>query len=1218
MNNIDITNCAIMKDKNTSIISFKDESNIEHPIGNKFVFNHKNSKFKFLLNGGNPLPITCLKEWKHDKAPRELLSLISAFKGYYSNEKVTAYLSTYRQERMPYDDTPLSPVFREFGIGSQIGLDGAVAYAYNGFEIDDFLKMPEVKEMRVEKKFAAIKAILKNAGKSLLGLSKSIQFSDYNAIKTYYEKITLKLLDKNNILFIRALKDIKDFTANVYYNFPEDKEKQFLTSFTNIEFKSNKRTTETLPVNNIPFKTANKEDYSIYENKRGIQYFANKTERYILLKNGLEELIVDPFGILEDIHLVNYNVFISPYFYTDVQDINHSDSNYSNFPEGTSYISGFYILSGYNAYLGNGITIKPKNPLGTQLGPMEVSLFNVEEVDNYFLLTHKKNTHEQYEVKFINQDIFCRRKGEVEYENLLLKDDYFVTNENVKIGKKIFKIFESKIEYTPGFIQAISYVKSNNNFYKGISEILDAKGLTQGIEDYFLDFVNYRKFYSCKYCEPFNKISYKPYEIIEILKYSDEKIIARNAKLGDIVEINKTISHLPGLFSEKGMIVVGGGILETDGNIYDDIFYNFRTYKKNKVGNILYYIVKYNNKRHIIGFPVVDKIDSFITPKSGEASKWGSRNTGFYDLYLKSELYPELFYTVVDYHPFGKTLKDVKTTLFETIVPDNDVGTNLIGNITLPKQTIIGDITPMFFGNVSSSSVVEYLDKKLNYSQILEKEILIIKEAGIVLDNSELKFSADYKTKIIKDKNKRGLNIYDDNKSIEIYIDGNYNDTKYLNVIIKQTNIDTSSKNDDKSDIMNFRVEYFPFILDPDGNLVSSMPRVIGPIMEFVYEGLINYLVENGVFVNILVDVDESKGMIDENKVDIKLVPVDEGSKIEATLNNKRIDICNTPGTVYYIKYKKPFPVFGNLTAYVTKDFLFRGFRGDTNEKLKQELIDMSKGKGTIYANYDLFSYIHFFEGFSLFFDTNFLALEEKTFEVPKDQRVRVDVNLGYSNTFKATAPFNTQDDMYSVIRGVCLKNKFDFDKETFDVNYYKVIDEIFLNRDIVVDTSEQATWFGSYYNNAKAQLIQDLREDTNQKRTDGAFTKVTFDTSEIYNQIKTLDTSLWAVPTNFRCSNVYDELVLKDMIKSELYQQTELTFNECFNSFGTKSIFFEGLGDEVTISLDNTFIENFYNASYDVTNVINRLNQKELLYNEDNCYNYVYNDNYSKKELPC
>lgn len=1230
MNNISYTAAAVITDTK-SIFAYLDESTYKHPVANKFVFEYDENKYKIHIKGGSPKPYTGISQWKRNNAlGNESLTTFANFPALKYNKLISPVLF-YRAQKIPFDNSPMSPVYNQFGFMSEIPDMELTVLGLNDMSLMRLYREAVKNKMSSLLIAGLIIEELEKSKISFKDVALENDYSVFNSIRLYYEKIIPVLSSNNTIEILRYDDTISDITGSVYYYLPETGERNYIGSFAQEFFGAHSRNLAISGEYNLP-KFSTSRGFEVMESPYENEYmFINNTDRYMLINTGVSEILISPYGV-KQITTNNPKVYLMPYLYINLDAINIGKTYEALYHKnGISNIGGYNIKSS-NYYCNYEINSVDKGAKTTQIGPLlfkgnsTINILDKQSVgvtipcieaddkgEPVKVNKQLKTVSVEYSIRYVNSDIYYQEKGSNEYKKAIRnKGRYYTDDMKYILGDIAFDLFETDIKYEGVMLIERDFKQTENNFYEIKTRAINPRGIVQYSKSNYKEIPPYVCIESSGGYKTFDTLNYKSYQMYDIKKHNDTFIEAFDCESGEIKHYSFKIPNMPGLVSQEGMIVKGGGIIDTNMNINDTVFHKFRTYTDKDSGMGVYYVVNVDDTDYIVLFPTTKEMDTFIECEGfqPEVICGNPKKVGGYDIKTIGDTRPALFVSIGEYTCNGSKLRKITDYKLDTIYsPESIIGVSP----KIPFQKLISDISAWWFYSIYSSSVTEYITEPIAHSYILDKNIATIEELGLVIDNDDNSIQEPFKVSVIKDKNIRGAIAKSGDKTIKLTLEKNKENNLVIAVLITQG---------DKV-LYKAETDWIPFYI-PDNNnpsfeqfssAISRNAFEKGGILGFVYEAFINYLVSNGVFVNTLIDVDESDGMIDESKVSFKINKEAQGYEINAYISDKSVDVINPLAALYFVKYARAYPVYGKLNIYIQSSFTLPPVYQTDNSEIYEFIISNIKNKAAeILYGYDLFSPLNVAREFALFYDTDFLVLEDKTFTVPKNQRVMTEVYLGATNTFRATKKFNAQDNIYSYIKGVNLINKFDFNEKNYHIEYYKVINDIILKRDISIDTSEQADWFSSYYNNAKAQLIQDLREDTYDKRLSAQYIDVTFDTEEIYNQVREINIKLWNIPVSFRCANMPDEAEFKKMLMSEELYSDEITFDDVFNGLGSKVIFFDD-ADEVTISLENAYLESDYNASYDVRDIALRITNKEFLYNDDNIKSYKVNSNVSKKD---
>jgi len=939
-------------------------------------------------------------------------------------------------------------------------------------------------------------------------------------------------------------------------------------------------------------------EYELFtSNKNNKTFFLNTSASFLKISSESNEYIVKPFGIipLEDKNISVYKscrmiVKISKYS-GDANLFAFNDTDITNFAG--------YNIGSRDYFINKNINNLSTANKGFQLGPALIDE-NPLKINPDNSVTAKNGMVYKYDHK----EIYYKNNNETEYKKAIYKDAKYLDENGNIIAKELFVELEQYPWERDELLYKVSYVKKNDKIYKVYHKAINPYGFVLYNKD-FLHVSN-----ACKNSdfENINSMDIPLYIAGETIKVDEEHLTGRNYKTGNYETIDFTVNKFPGLFADKGMCILGGGIITE--HFADISIFDLLRSHSNRNGKAVYFIIKQKGERKLIVFPQTEEKDAFIDTDNSTIGLCGDlKQKGFYECKIFEDSFPVLFTATGEYDPFGRTLKKIRRVSLNTLVERNNIYS---GIHVEPTIELIPGVRAYFMGALTKSYILESVDN-YRFSYLLNKEIAVCKEVGLVLDNTTLGIKEPFNIKIHKDKNIRGVSLKAGDVSILITIDGKYLDSKMLKIEIVKNG----------KTIASINTPWIPFaVKDKNTNKISYGTEHSfenSPVMYFAYEGFINYLVANNIYVNTLIDVDETNGIINEEDTTFVLnTNTAQGEKVEAYINNNEVTVMNVPAASYYLKNKQPYPVYGDFKIFVTKTFLYDGFNFDSNEEFISKLISKLKDASAeiyTYFGYELYRPVNFYIPYRLAYDVHFLALEDKkTFTVPDKQRVGVMLFNGYGNKISSTKPFNGFDFIYKRIDGMVFEDYIDENTNKYTVKYSLPIEEYVLNREISVNLDEQASFFDKYYNNAKTQLIQDVREDTANKRYKGVFVHAKFDTQEIYNQIKTLETDLWAIPISFRCANMPNEAEINNMVFSERINSKDFDFDYGLNTQASKMVFFDDAGT-VELSALNAVFENNKFSSYDFTDMYSRYINKELLYNDDNIKTYNYNENISLKD---
>ena len=1179
-------NTATISDSKTSIYAYYDKSTFVHPFAKEFVFPYKNNKYIFSLSGSEPRPFFGLGTWKFLdflRAPLASFYSLGAMRDNISKNPIIYY----RHKILPFDESPFSNIFNQFGLLASVDTLYLSTLLLNT-DIFDVLYYYN------QDLFFALNEYLYSKNLTLEDFAIQKQFTIYEELRLYFEKVIPIINDDLTISIARRDSRIKNFKATIY---KKDENSGFFEEIATFDAKNIGRDAKILGISGKlkrPSKEYIFESCFLKISKNSKNYIANKTSSYYLIEDGIRELIVKPYGIVE-VYSEDINVYKLPYLYCEVTSLNENTEYNRLFDEfEPTHISGYNIKSP-NYYINKHLYHLPSKGGTIQIGPVLIhnipkkpeiydTFIRLPEM-NFKKLDSKETIVKAIDIRYVNKEIYYKDHNETDFKKAFIKNGKYVIFDEYILGDEAFKVFEDYLEHKEDFIYQRDFLQKDNTLYTMLGKALNPRGIAIYEDKYFKD----RLPNICIdniYLNRANTIEFNPYDLVEV-KTDEFGFFAKSDVDGETKYYDLRVIDIPGLRAKNKMLVLGGGILEGE----FPVFKNLRS--ANGRAKFLYYIVKTKNTKKTILFPVSDYTDTFIdVDRETYGQCFNPKKKGSYDLNRPKDLYPQLIYAIGD----NENSLEIKTTDLADYRP-YPVG--IISSIKEPEP-IVDEIVPLFFFHSNYSSAYEYLNEPISTSYIANKKFAIIKEVGLILDITDLEVSEPFKiTKEIVEKNQRGLELRANDIRVEIRVSGEYKETKTLEVKVykKDSLIDTLSNT------------YIPFY-DYTKGFKPLMKRSSDIIVGFVYEAFINEMARRKRYQKTLIDIDESNGVIDERDVVFSLEDASEGRKIIAELNNGKVDIINYPGVLNCIYFSEPYIISGDLNVVIASKFIFKALRTDDNNSIYEELINQANSNEySIYYNYDIFSPNNVFKGLKVFYDGRLLALGPKDITLPRGHRALMRIFLGEGNIFTSTNDITSMDDIYAQINGVVIKNSCS--EDSYRVIYYKLIDDIALLRDLKVDLKEQTFMFSSYYNNAKAQLIQDLREDTVQKRIDGAYIDAQFDTDHIYNTIHTIKEKLYNLPVSFRCSNIPDEAKL-NYLRIAPKVSNVISYEELFNAQGSIEIAIE---KSAIISLKNSILE-LHGVSYDVKDIALRLANKEILYNDTNIKSYTYNENIKRKDV--
>lgn len=1200
MSNKEITSTADLK--SDDIVYIGNDSTYRHPMSNEFVFAYKNNKLRVNLKGGNPKPKCGLAMWKigqnNGSSVSEEMHTYGYFDMKHSDDIMKDPFGYARTKILPFDATPLSPLRNILGYRAIMPIEVRNAYfvmlyypeAIKPFFSGDSLNnIYQIAKLNTASHLFELINELNSKNTSLFDLIlNEYQCSDYILYRAIYEKLAVDLLDDKNA---------RIYFANIYEGklngnvvaIIDGREKMLST------FVTDKLTKPYMDIKlHSSFWKETDSDllYRFEKNERS--FVLNTTPHFLKIQFKDSYKILKPYGIVPlDKDIVK--VYQAPRITAKLSYLESETNAFMASDENPSVFGG-YVINSSSYFINKSICNLNSDSSTIQFGPFEIDATSIEIINNNTIKTADGTM-----LSYSHNDLYYKYPSESEFRKAIPKSDGYYDENGKKTAKRLVAELEVNVVEDNHFIYHISYKRRpDGKLYKIYHK---------AVNPYGFELYNRKNFKAPNVCDntDFPKIDTSKYKAADVIRVKNvtECLFESYSAIDGEWRVNSTkLNYFPGLYSEEGMCIIGGGII-TENIASIGAFNKLRSHRDNN-GKAVYFVVKQEDGYKLIAFPLTEEKDAFIDIDNSSLGQcMNPKKKGTYECKIDPMDMPHLLASVGDYEPSGTTLSEIKEFELPSGVYLQDIHI-YIKALPADKDLIKG-IKPLFMAAVDYSYIMEFVDN-YRYSYVADKKLAVCKEIGLVLDNDKLDITEDFTISIIKDKNKRGVELVANDVRVTIDVSGAYHETKILSIHIYKGD----------KEILSHSAPFMPFLIkDKNSNtLTHGIFRQLKntELLYFSYEGFINYLVDNKVFVNILVDADENNGIIDEENIEFSIDNnTNQGSKLKATLNGQELDIINTPATAYYIKTQRAYPVYGEFKIVAKAKFLYSGFGAQNNGEFIEKILNRGFNEVGMYFGYELYRPVNIYMPYRLLYDTRFLALENKKFTVPKDQRVGVQLYTGYKNRISATKEFNTTDNIYERIDGMVFKDCIEGD--IYHVNYAIPVGEYILNRDIQIDLNEQASFFDTYYNNAKTQLMQDVREDTPNKRYKGAFVKSKFDTQEIYNEVKTLEADLWAIPVAFRCADMPNEAALKPMLLSERLKGKDLDYDTVLNQMASKMVFFDNCS-EVELSALNKVFESDTYASYDFTDIYSRYTNKELLYNESNIKSYEANENMAKGDL--
>jgi len=1258
-----IKNTTYVYKDNKNIQEFNNKDNNLPPFAQEFHFNLDKNKYSLYLKGGRVGIAVGLKYWAskfNDKGGPETLNNFAFFHELNRDDKFGFFESfgfNLRKRLLPIDDTPLSDFYREFGAMkfdaktfamyggfypscsypvSQFRINNGYFYAYDGCGHERrFSYEATAQAYRLYPQYYHLSccgSVSDLAGTYLAAVAYELQ-KNWSAIKgsSPHEKILNALREYYcfsfyPIYYLTREKFSVEFSidgkkallkiASPIYNQSTVKISQFKDGYTQkllekcVEsYVSEYGSSVVAEIDAELFDTYSPvmdKDY-IVERIDTTQYkklpykitdkpyrFINKTNRWMIVEkpNG-ETKSIAPYGIY---FFETDNLNVRAYYPIRVfpLEIKGTESLRTLVSNQIKYYDGFYVRA-------NNFTRNPDEPTissnqntkySYQLGPILTNNASFDKNNKQYSIRTNKAT---YYITWKNNDLFYKKTDELDYKKASLTQIngtyYWVTDEDDKLGELAFMLNNDEINYHPDLIYQREYTVKDNKTIEIITDVINPYGFTlysqwnvpsQMRVDENLPMTNI-------------KHTLSPYEVADVSVYDRTTLRALNAISGEYEDIYNIDS-----FTIPGLMYVGKSNVGKSNVGKSDVgFLAMGVYKTNECIDFLgQSIVGKSENATIVWYklysknPTMEYVVFFID--NGEVSinkslgrySWGSR----YRNSLTEDINPQYSNTAMVWYVYdGKTITSKTIRNFNTGNGNREFN----GEYKIVDE-ILPNVKPIPLAFAESSKVREYIyTSGWVHSKLLNTDIYKLDEIGLAFKvTPDMDLLGNKTSTFIKDKNKRSVKFNIGNTTIEATISGEYKKQKTINIKVSVENNVVYDK--------DYDLAYLYF----DGGKNEYMkPRnftISKDNMVFIPERFFKYLLENNVFLNVLVDFDENNGVIDDSRVKIEAVEENEGVSLRATLGNIELDIINIPMAVYYY-YRKDLPIYGRMVLIYTKEFINSpvDFTHPTESFYRRDLINqISKQKGEVseLAGYELYSYLNVFEPLKVLYNTKFLG-DDKGYSIgiPKEMKVAIDVYCGYGNKITFSHEFNSIDNIYKRIYSPV--SKCYLDKDAFIVEYYKVLTTTLLKRSINVDMKEQTFMFSDAYNNAKTQLIQDLREDTVEKRVDGAYVDVEFDTQNIYNTIHTLSAKVWNIPEKFECDSSQKEAEVNEVAIQEPLEGKEITYNDVFNSNGMRTVYIDSPTD-ITLSIysDNNIFEAQNRCNYKINSLKEAIENNDLL----------------------
>jgi hypothetical protein len=475
----------------------------------------------------------------------------------------------------------------------------------------------------------------------------------------------------------------------------------------------------------------------------------------------------------------------------------------------------------------------------------------------------------------------------------------------------------------------------------------------------------------------------------------------------------------------------------------------------------------------------------------------------------------------------------------------------------------------------------------------------------------DLSILGEEKIEILKDKNLRGVKYTNGNITAEftitqdengryigynVNINGDEQQAKSSALCLLVRGLDAEGKM-----IPNDEVTFIESSQNLPDDVSSSRPKLAN--MDILPEVTINYMFKQGIQQLITGFKDESDVMVDDSKFTIELEAAEEGRLLHVLYDGEECEFTTYVEAMNILFYNRPFLLYGEPYIKHTGSFKFIGMDKEYSDKDKFISDVISKYKGhvnkTLYTT-PVNTTQNPFMNFKFTIDPKIIAyLGEFNTEIPRYNKVELNIELGVDNNIETNLPMIERDFIYSRVNGYVTKNYTDTDGNE-KIEYYAGLTNTMLKRQIEINPKEQTSIMYDYYSNAKAQLIQDLREDTIPKRIEGASIDVSYDMQRVYKSIHTFDDAVWNIPTAFVCDDTAEEAVLN---KIRAFSDTVTDVIEYADVIlrSNKTIMFVNNSTPqdktLTVKVKNT---NIFNGDYgyDFTNIHSLYNNKMVLVN--------------------
>ena len=1197
---INEANVCYAKDKVSGIVSISDDNKLKSLFAKEFLINTPNPALLNVRGGDVRIPIkkkTCTGFGK-DIAGANFFTFYKRY-----DDVNTSPYSAIRKKLLPFDPTPLNSLSIEAGIASMKEFDLSFLNNETPLGEKNRISLKDIFLFLEETDFSYYPFIRLDKEKTALFYNRNTN------------KFEIKINKKANVE--KAVFSIYEF--NNGYKFKTKKMYSKATSFYTPD------TIEEFPLSSMKSSIANTDQWSHYvvdevmdlyfTSKYVGSVYINKTPYYQRVITSKGTNIVYPYGIKildkdEEIAFVN-NYYDLIAEITSI-DIENNESLYGDIGKITD-IGGYHIF-GDKAILDmdDDFITANKYYITNQVGPLlipgvmdnhsnMVPQTVYKDKDNRCVVFKSSIYDKTFNIRFENKILYVKLSDEVEYSIADVEDGKYVYNtgdDKYVLGEMPYTIIHNDIERHPGLLYEVDYTKRDDKLYRvlGYAYVVGGYHFYQRNNGVICsDWSNYK-----------NNLSINPCDISSISELIPNKSIsAHSDKDNRAKHIDHSVDEVPGLKvkedSEDRFYLIGFDYFE---KVIDDTnplnkftrISNPSEYSGEQKVSVLYWTIDYNGKLYDI---------AYISPTD---------NTLYRDTFANCKCQKPKHYfpisdsnnnsTVIEF--FIREHKDIWDDSWEQVTvspthytPAIQDGLNLGGVVPMTTQ-LLGDIHSTFFIELYDSSVTEYLFDNTGFSLIEGKYYINIKELGVLLLLDDLSILDTPKIEIIKDTNKRGVSYTNGKLKVEFTITMDEEGRKINYYIDIDGN--SVSVSEDALCLMLKAVDGNGKLIEYDKlKPIKKRPEIDNGYL--IPEIAINYMFKQGVRQLIVGFVDESDVMADDSKFTITLDSAEEGSLLHVMYDGNETEFVGYEAALNALQYDRPYMFYGEPFAAVEGRFHLLGTEPsyDTEKEFFEDLSMIMFGcaNRVIYTT-PITGSQKPFTNFRFNIDSKIIGLTGSiTTEVPRRNKVELNVELGLGNKLQSNLPLIQRDFIYKMINGYCYANYTDNNGNEV-VKYLYSLTNTMLDRHITINPKEQTSIAYNYYTNAKTQLIQDLREDTVPKRIEGSGILVKYDMQRVYKSIHTIEDYVWNVPTAFVCDDTEEETVLNKIRVFNDAIYGEIRHKDVALSQNKTIVFINNSSDEdkeLTISVDNTYFFNS-NTGYNFKNLFEMFANKKLLNN--------------------